>query len=201
MSIPINEFPDVPFLNYADARTQIRSGDLLMCSGTSMLSSLIQAATGSIWSHIGVIIRWDEIDRIMICESIESIGVRTVPLSFYLNNYDGKEKPYAGRMLIARHSEMRRAHTKTLSKKAFDLMGHKYDAGEIIKIGARIGLSKLISGDKCKIPERDREYICSEYAYELCDSIGLYINRDCRGFIAPVDFAKTEEVNAVFCLS
>lgn len=202
MPIPVNEFPDVPCLNYADIRSQIRSGDLLMCSGNSLFADLIKAATGSIWSHVGFIIRIDEIDRIAVLESVESRGVQIVPLSFYLHNYNGKGKPYDGKILIARHNDIESAHIKNLAKKGFDLVGHNYGSLDILKISARIGLSKIITGNECKLPERvrDNEYICSEYAYELCNSVGLYINHDCRGFVAPADFARTEEVNAVFCL-
>ena len=203
MPIPVNDFPDVPCLNYANIRSQIRSGDLLMCSGNSMFSDLIKVATGSIWSHIGFIRHDKEIDRLLVYESVESIGVRCVPLSFYLHNYDGKGKPYNGRMIIARHDDIEKAHIENLARSAVDLLGHQYGAMDILKITARIGLGKIITGNDCKLPERarDHEYICSEYVYECYKSIGLYINYDCRGFVAPADFAKTEEVNAMFCLS
>ena len=49
---------------------------------------MIQAATGSIWSHVGFLMRLDEIDRIMVLESVEPLGFRTVPLRNYLTDYD-----------------------------------------------------------------------------------------------------------------
>jgi hypothetical protein len=200
--IPINEFPCVPTLKYDEARSQIRSGDILMCSGTSDFSHLIQKATGSIWSHVGFILKIDKIDRIIVMESVESIGVRAVALSHYTHDYEGENKPYPGKILIARHSDFDESKIDHLSKKAIDLLGHQYSKQEIIKIAARVGLYGLIGNkDKCEIPEEGNDYICSEYGYVCYNSIGVYIEHDCRGFVTPADFAKTEEVNAVFWLN
>lgn len=94
MSIAIDQFPTIAIQNYEQLRPQIKSGDILLCSGNSLISSLIQKATNSVWSHIAFVIRLDSIDRIMVLESVETIGVRTVPLSTYVNNYNGSGKGY-----------------------------------------------------------------------------------------------------------
>jgi hypothetical protein len=201
MPISVDKFPCVPTLKYEIARSQIRSGDILMCSGNSVLSTLIKSVSGSIWSHVGFILWNREIDRVFVIESVETIGVRIVPLSFYTNNYDGNGKPYDGKLLIARHADFEHAHIKDLAKNAVDLLGHQYDKREIAKITMRIALSKISQGSECRYPEHDNAYICSEYAYECYKSIGIYIAHDCRGFVTPADFAKTKEVNAVFGLS
>jgi hypothetical protein len=83
MTLSINEFPNLNAYNYGKIRQDIKSGDLLLASGTSVFSQLIQHVTKSIWSHVAFILRVDSIDRIMVLDSIESIGVRTVPLSSY----------------------------------------------------------------------------------------------------------------------
>lgn len=197
MPIPVDKFPGVPCLSYEDARPHILSGDILMCSGNSVISRLIKSVTGSIWSHVGFILWNREIDRVFVLESVETIGVRMAPLSFYTHNYNGNGKPYDGRLLIARHDDFEPSHIKNLAKNAVDLLGHQYDKREIAKITMRIALSKLSDNKDCKYPEHDNEYICSEYAYECYKSIGLYIDHDCRGFVTPADFAKTEEVNSV----
>jgi hypothetical protein len=197
MPISVDKFPSVPTLKYSDARSQIRSGDILMCSGDNWYSDLIKFATGSIWSHVGFILRLDIIDRIVVLESVEKIGVRMVPLSFYMNNYEGKGKPYDGKILIARHDDFKNAHTTNLAKKAIDLLGHNYNSNEIAKITTRIALSKFKSDDECKFPEPNNAFICSEYGYECFTSMGIHVNHDCRGFVTPADFAKTKEVNAV----
>lgn len=49
---------------------------------------MIQRATRSVWSHVAFVMRVDSIDRVMVLESREPIGVRTVPLRTYLADYD-----------------------------------------------------------------------------------------------------------------
>ncbi|MDF2868305.1 MAG: hypothetical protein K0S11_1775 [Gammaproteobacteria bacterium] len=89
MAISVNAFPDTPIRTYDSLRNQILSGDILLCSGSALFSNLIQQATQSVWSHVAFILRLDAIDRIMVLESVESIGVRTVPLSSYVYDYNG----------------------------------------------------------------------------------------------------------------
>ena len=42
--------------------------------------------------------------------------------------------------------------------------------------------------------QTDREYICSEYVWECYKNLGIKIQPDERGFIAPADFARAKEV-------
>ena len=113
MSIATGRFPTEPCSKYIEIRREINSGDLLLCSGTSVFSSMIQAATKSIWSHVGFVMYLDSIDRVMVLESVESIGVRTVSLSKYLYDYDSRGNPYPGRITVARH----RGFSKTANAK------------------------------------------------------------------------------------
>ena len=49
--------------------------------------------TDSPWSHVGVVFWLKSIQRVLLLESVESIGVRFAPLSKYLSDYK-KGKPY-----------------------------------------------------------------------------------------------------------
>lgn len=131
MSVPIKRFPRKPQVDYRQLRSQLHSGDLLLCSGTGVFSRMIQADTGSIWSHVAFVMRLDSIDRVMVLESLEPFGVRTVPLSKYVNNYDSQGNPYPGGMVIARHDDFTKqanpAKLRELGKFAVDLFGYPYD--------------------------------------------------------------------------
>lgn len=105
MTIATRGFPNQPVKNYARFRTDIASGDLLLCSGPGFFSRMIRAGTKSVWSHVGFVMQLDEIDRVMVLESVEPLGVRTVPLSKYLNVDDSLGNPYPGRTVIARHDD------------------------------------------------------------------------------------------------
>ena len=199
MTISTRRFPAASGFDYAKFRSRIASGDLLLCSGSGIFSRMIQAGTKSIWSHVGFVMRLDAIDRVMVLESVEPLGVRTVPLSKYLTDYDSKGNPYPGRLLIARHDDFKtRASPGKLRKFgqfAVDLFGYPYDKDEIAKIAARIAGSYLpFSSADRKALRRDREYICSEYVWECYKSMGIRIEHDKKGFIAPADFARAREV-------
>jgi hypothetical protein len=144
MSIAVASYPKMPEMPYAEARPLIRSGDILFCSGSHILSKMIQKGTQSVWSHVGFILRCHDIDRVMLLESVESGGVRTVPLSHYDHNYKGAGKPYPGRVYIARHREFeKRANPQRLyqmTQFVVDLFGYPYDRDEILRITARIGM-------------------------------------------------------------
>lgn len=90
-------------MHYPDIRSRLRSGDLLLCSGKSWFSRLIQVATGSEWSHVGLILRLERLDRVMLLESVESVGVRAVPLSRYFENYQQTGQAYPGELAFYRH--------------------------------------------------------------------------------------------------
>ena len=147
MSFSTKKFPKKKKSNYKSVRGALHSGDILLCSGSGWFSKMIQYATGSIWSHVGFVMRLDKIDRVMVLESVEPLGVRTVPLSKYLLDYDSKGNPYPGRIVIARHDDFqKKANKKKLShfgQFAVDLFGYPYDKKEIAKIAARILASKI----------------------------------------------------------
>ena len=200
-----NKFPAIPSTPYAELRPQIRSGDVLLCSGTGIFSNLIQRATRSIWSHVALIVRVDSIDRVMVLESVEPIGVRTVRLSKYLTNYANDGKPYPGKLAVIRHRELGRAEgagqrsgndeggrklITQMAASAVDRFGYPYDKEQIVLIAARIAAGRL------RFSKKEREklvrpdaYICSEYVALCFEEIGITIPWDKKGFISPADFA------------
>lgn len=197
----MDNFPSVTARFYNDLRNDIKSGDLLLCSGTTPFSRLIQDATKSPWSHVAFVLRLDIIDRIMVLESVESIGVRTVPLSSYVNDYNGTGQGYPGQLLIARHNAMQQKNIINLSKFATNLLGHSYDTNEIIRIASRISLQAIGLNNSTQDSPPQNTFICSEYAYVCFNSVGVKINYDPKGFIAPADFANCPDVKAISFLT
>jgi len=195
----VKGFPKGAIVNYAQFRRQIQNGDLLLCAGSSWFSRMIRGATNSVWSHVGFVMRLDKIDRIMVLESVESQGVRTVPLSKYLKDYDNEGNPYPGGLVIARHAGFAKPSVQNRLKRfgqfAVDLFGYPYDKDEIVKIAARIAASYLpFSAKEKKALKPDREYICSEYVWECYKKLGIKIPHNSKGFIAPADFAIAKKV-------
>lgn len=86
---------------YEELRAGIRSGDLMFVSGDYLVSKTIQHFTDSPWSHVGILLRLGDIDRVLLLESVDDMGVRFAPLSKYLRDYENGQ-PYGGRIVLAR---------------------------------------------------------------------------------------------------
>ena len=183
------EIKALPVLAYPDVRAQLKSGDMLFTSGDYLISKAIQKMTGSPWSHVGIVFRLDSIDRILLLESVEDMGVRFAPLSKYLDNYEDN-KPYKGRAVLARCKDVTPKNIASLSTFGIDELTQPYDKDEIAKIMARITLG---IGKK----ERDREYICSELVYECFARAGKEFAFNPKGFISPEDIWTDAKLSLV----
>lgn len=187
--IESKEIKALPVLPYLDVRAKLKSGDILFTSGDYLISKAIQKMTESPWSHVGIVFRLDSIDRILLLESVEDMGVRFAPLSKYLKDYENG-KPYKGQAVLARCKDMTSETIGVLSTFGIDELTQPYDKDEIAKIMARITLG---IGRK----ERDREYICSELVYECFARAGKEFAFNPKGFISPEDIWVDEKLSLI----
>jgi len=104
---------------YESIRDSLQSGDLLFASGNYLISNLIQKFTDSPFSHIGIIFPVKSLDRFLLLESVEDYGVRFVPLSKYLNDYE-KGKPYNGIIVLTRVEGLDRKKMEEIAKFGID---------------------------------------------------------------------------------
>jgi len=184
-------------------KARIRDGDILLCSCTEPFSKLIRWATKSPWSHIGLTYRWQGIGRIMVFEAVQKIGVRTVPLSHFISHGATGKKPFPGKILLARHAdyadkggEHGSAAMKRLADFAIDRFGDPFAPAEIAKIATRVAVGRLGRKMPKMLGPKD-EFICSEYVAKCYEAVGIKIEWDGRGFIAPADFANDPKVKAI----
>jgi hypothetical protein len=171
------EVKALPQSTYDTLRAKLRTGDLLFASGDYLVAKAIQSVSESPWSHVGVIVRLKDIDRVLLLESVEDTGVRFAPLSKYTHDYEDGA-PYRGRLVVARVNDLKAAHIGPITQFGIDALTRAYDRDEIAKILARVALGM---GKK----ERDNEYICSELVYEAFSSAKREFSYDTRGFISP----------------
>lgn len=93
--------------------------------------------------------------------------MRLAPLSKYLRDYHGKNRPYKSNIIIARiHPEVDGARLNHVVSFGMDELTKPYDNFEIMRIGIHILFH--ISRRTC-----DRKYICSELVYECFNNIGI----------------------------
>lgn len=176
----------LPVAPYKELRRELRSGDLLFTSGEYPISRLIRRFTESPWSHVGIVFRVEAIDRVLLLESVESIGVRFAPLSKYLTDYAGG-KPYAGCAVIARCEGIGERAVERIAAHGTDQLTRSYDREEIVAIAARIALG----GGKRRA---DEAYICSELVHECFARAGCEFAYDPRGFVSPENLWRDSRV-------
>lgn len=178
---------DLPLHAYETLRDDLRTGDLVFCSGSYFFSHAIQRFTRSVWSHVGMIYKDPTLQRVFILESETLIGVRLAPLSKYLSDYHGKNRPYKGNIVVARvHPQIDADKLNRAISYGMDELTKPYDNFEILRIGMRIlfRVSRRV---------RDRKYICSELVYDCFDQIGVPFSlRD--EYVSPDDIWLDEQV-------
>lgn len=88
-------------IDYSLIRGKLETGDLVFFSGYGFTSEIIKKATGSEWSHVGMVIVVDLLDLVLLWESttlsnLDNLqtgeptkGVQIVPLSMRTKTYDG----------------------------------------------------------------------------------------------------------------
>lgn len=185
----VKELEELPVASYEVIRSTLKSGDLLFASGDYLISRAIRKVTDSPWSHVGIVFHLQSIDRMLLLESVEDMGVRFAPLSKYLSDYE-KNKPYKGRIVLARCNDVTGTAMDNIARFGIDELTRPYDKDEIGKILARITLG---IGKK----KRDREYICSELVYECFASAGREFAYNKGGFISPEDIWRDGEVELI----
>lgn len=201
MAIPDDIIPTLKPQPIGKLAPKIQDGDILLCSARDPFSRLIAWATKSPWSHVAIAYRWPALGRIMVFESVQKLGVRAVPLEKFLKQTSNGTTPYPGDIILARHESYGDAGANAKAMKKFadfavDQFGDPFAPGEIFKIALRIMLSKFVKKLPKSLGPKD-EYICSEYAAKCFEKVGIKIEWDGLGFIAPADFAHDPKVHAV----
>lgn len=193
MAAPITkrQIKALPVVRYQDVRAELRTGDLVFCSGSYFFSGLIQRFTRSVWSHVGIVRVDHELDRVFVLESETGIGVRIVPVSKYLRDYHGRRRPYRGQIVIARvapaldDDQARKAISHGL-----DLLTKPYDNWEILRIAMRILFRRTRRW-------QDRKFICSELVDECYRAANVRFRR-ADNYVSPDDIWR-DDIVALRC--
>lgn len=184
-----NQLQALPVVDYSVLRPQLRTGDLLFGSGNYPISGRIQEATHSIWTHVAIVLQMARIDRVLLLESVMTVGVRVVPLSKYLSDYEEDGKPYDGCLLIARVDGVTLEFATKLVQFGFDELGRPYNREELACIMDPINLPIE------RVTIRERVYVCSELVQACFQQVGYEFPKHPGGFITPEDIWIDERVS------
>lgn len=186
-----SDLEGLPKVPYEELTKIVKTGDLLFYSGDDEVSKLIRWATNSHWSHVGILFKIESLNRLLLLESVESYGVRLIPLSKYIHNGSAAEGAESdSRLIVARHSCLDDEKVSQLINFGIEEITQPYDSQEISRIMIRIATGE---GKK----ERDRAYICSELIHECFLSAGIEIPYNEKGFISPEDIWIDPQINVI----
>jgi hypothetical protein len=190
MAKPITkqEIKELDKMPYEKIREYLHTGQIVFCSGSYIFSGIIQRLTKSVWSHVAIIYKDEELGRVLLLEAEPYIGIRLIPLSKYINDYKGKHRPYKGQMVITNFMyEMTDEQKRKLISFGLDELTRPYDNWEILRIMIRIFFS---IGKR----EKNRNYICSELVRD-CFKKGGYVFKMKDSYISPQEIWEDENVS------
>jgi hypothetical protein len=188
-TLPPEDLPDI--------LPKIRDGDILMCSARDPFSRLIGWSTKSPWSHVALAYSWPATGRVLAFECVQQLGVHAVSLTRFISETSTGTHPYPGKIILARHRDTPSGDAlRPLADFAVNAMGDRFSPLEIARIGARIAMGRMDRHMPKSISSRN-EFICSEYVAQCFKAVGIEIEWDGLGFIAPADFALDTKIDAI----
>jgi hypothetical protein len=185
------QIKEMPVIPYEHIRGFLKTGDIVFCSGSYLFSGIIQNLTKSVWSHVAVVYKDEELGRVMMLEAEPRIGIRLIPLSNYLKNYKGTNRSYKGEMMIASlaHALEKPQLNRGISF-GIDALTRPYDNYEIFRIMIRIlfRISKR---------EHNKSYICSELVRDVFAKAGVVIQYK-DTYISPNNIWTDERIESKY---
>lgn len=182
-------------MDYQTLRHELKTGDIVLTSGTSLFSHAIRWMTKSRWSHVGMIVRAEQWDFVLMWESTTGVrikdvesakishGVQLVPLSERLKAYDGN---FAIRHLSRPLTEN---ETQTLSRFRHEVSGRTFDYNmvELFRAAWDSGIMSDNHEDLSCL-------FCSELIAETFQALGfLDENRPSNEYV-PSDFSTEQSL-------
>jgi hypothetical protein len=203
MTVNTEDFEALPVLTYSEARGQMRTGDLVFFSSRTLGAELVEFFTESLWSHAAFVWRIDDVDRVILLESVDTFGVRARALSSALNGSGSHPRPYNGKVMLARHDAFPATpdarDVRRMTQFAIDRLGWPYSKVELAKIAARIAAGLAGHALTGALDPQDA-YVCSEYVAKCYAAMGIVLTPDKAGFIAPADIADDDGVKGLCAL-
>ncbi len=178
---------------YHKIRDELKTGHLIFCSGQYLFSGAIQRLTKSVWSHVAIIYKDEELGRVLVLEAEPQIGIRLIPLSKYLQDYKGTRRPYKGIIYIAElEVPVAKEELNDAISFGLDELTRPYDNWEIIRIMLRILFKK---GKR----EKNRNYICSELVRDAYNKANVQFHLT-NSYISPSGIWNDNKVSIKYRL-
>lgn len=195
MALPLTkkQLKELPVMPYEKIRDYLQTGHIFFSSGSYTFSGIIQKLTKSVWSHVAIVYKDEQLGRVMVLEAEPYVGIRLIPLSNYLRNYKGKKRPYKGQVAIAKlNFDLEKPRLNKAISFGLDELTRPYDNWEIIRIMLRI----LFKTGK---REKNKSYICSELVRDAFAKSGVLFKMN-DTYISPQEIWLDERVELKYRL-
>lgn len=161
----------------------IRTGDLLLFQGTTLLSRFIRWGSESPYSHCGLALWWDA--RLMLMQATDR-GVHVLPVERVLAQYDGQVDWWQPCEALRGSLDVER-----LKSAALDELGKPFGAWPMAALVARMFRRKELGRDD-PAGMRDDSYFCSQLVGRCYRRVGVDLvahkaDRD----LSPGDLARS----------
>jgi uncharacterized protein YycO len=181
------QLKEIPVIPYEKIRGYLKTGYIFFSSGSYTFSGIIQKLTKSVWSHVAIIYKDENLGRVMVLEAEPYVGIRLIPLSKYLRDYKDKRRCYKGQIVISKlNFELEQAKLNKAISFGLDELARPYDNWEIIRIMMRI-LFRI--GKR----EKNKNYICSELVRDAFAKAGVQFQMN-DTYISPQEIWKDTRV-------
>jgi uncharacterized protein YycO len=186
-SLTKKELKELPVIPYDKIRDHLKTGHIFFSSGSYAFSGIIQRLTKSVWSHVAIIYKDEELGRVMVLEAEPKIGIRLIPVSKYLKDYKGTKRPYKGQVVLAKlNFDLEKEKLNKAISFGLDELTRPYDNWEIVRIMMRI---LFRTGKK----EKNKNYICSELVRDAFLKAGVAFRLN-DTYISPQEIWKDTRV-------
>jgi cell wall-associated NlpC family hydrolase len=145
-------------MNYGDARAQIQTGDVLLFSGTALVSRVVRWGSKSQYSHCGIAGWWE--DRLLVFEA-EATGLRIDRASLCVDRYRGGVDWYSPTVPVDRVK---------IHREALDQIGKPYGYAGLLRLSAALLLHGRAPREDGSVPVA---LFCSQYVSQCYRAGGV----------------------------
>ena len=167
-------------VDYQKIRGDIQTGDILLFRGSHPLSKVIEGISGSPYSHVAFLTKWD--GRVIAMQS-DLRGVEVIPASMLVCRYEGNVEWW--RLCEAKRA---RFDSRDFLNRALTLTGVKYGYLSLIWVGIRMMLGLSVYKKFSHV--RPSSLFCSSFVSYCYMNEGISISAKAGvDGTSPADFA------------
>lgn len=177
---------------YDDIRSQLKTGDIILFSGTQGFSSVIKFFTRSPWSHIGIVCVLKKWDMVAVWESTTEaqfdMATRRVTTGVQLNPLSTRLRAFKGEMAVRQLQgvELTEEEIKTLIQLRKELKGRAYETNKFSLLqSAYDGVARIGAAQ-----EDLSSLFCSELVAEAYQRLNLLDVSLPSAEYVPADFGE-----------